>query len=201
MLRSVVIRGPGQRSNLDVRRTWSCPVCAQAQRHPFSVTSVRCGCTREGVPMKLAEEPRSPRIALRPDARAIIDRIQAGEVFERLTSPLVDSESGAGNWGSGDRRPPRQSNRDNRSDEPRDPPSPIEEQTPVEDMSQTAAAPATIESLPATTEPSPTTSAVLPIESPPVIAKVEATVKEQPVTKPAPPDDGFGAGIVDDPSQ
>ncbi len=201
MLRSVVIRGPGQRSNLDVRRTWSCPVCSQAQRHPFSITSVRCGCTREGVPMKLAEEPRSPRIALRADARAIIDRIQAGEVFERLTSPLVDSESGAGNWGGSDRRPPRQSSRDNRSDEPRDPPSPIEEQAPVEDESQTAIAPATIESSPATAEPSLATPAVLPVDLPPVVATVEADVKEQPVTKPAPPDDGFGAGILDDSSQ
>lgn len=52
------------------------------------VTSARCGCVREGVVMKLAEEPRSPRIALRTEARAIIDRIRAGEVIPRLISAL-----------------------------------------------------------------------------------------------------------------
>ena len=57
------------------------------------VTSVCCGCVRDGVPMKLAEEPRSPRIALRADARAVIDRIQAGEVIPRLVSALVTSHS------------------------------------------------------------------------------------------------------------
>ena len=96
LLRSSIIKGPGFRNDLDVRRVWQCPACGLTQRLMQDVTSARCGCVRDGVPMKLAEEPRSPRIALRADARAVIDRIQAGEVIPRLFSALGTSRSSDG---------------------------------------------------------------------------------------------------------
>lgn len=77
------------------------------------------------MPMKLAEEPRSPRIALRADARTVIDRLLAGEVIPRLVSALAPGRSNDGEPGStgnefdenGDRRSPRRPERQD-SDRP-----------------------------------------------------------------------------------
>ena len=43
--------------------------------------------------MKLVEELKSPRIALRPEARAVIDRLLAGEVIPRLVSALHPTQN------------------------------------------------------------------------------------------------------------
>ena len=89
------MKGPGVRTESDVRRVWRCPSCGQTQRESLELTFVRCGCVRAGMPMKLVEELKSPRLVLRPEARAVIDRLLAGEVIPRLVSALYppqDSE-------------------------------------------------------------------------------------------------------------
>lgn len=89
------MKGPGLRIDVDVRRVWRCPVCGQSQRLGLDFTAPRCPCVRDGVPMKLAEAQRPGRLALRPELRSMLDRIQAGEEFPRLTS-LVSSDSEGG---------------------------------------------------------------------------------------------------------
>ena len=78
--------------------------------------------------MKLAKEPRSPRIALRADVRAVIERIQAGEVIPRLVSALTPGRSNEGESGGmgndfdeeGNRRTPRRPERQESERPPRD---------------------------------------------------------------------------------
>ena len=89
------MKGPGLRIDVDVRRAWLCPVCGQGQRLTMDITAPRCLCVRDGVPMKLAEGQRPGRLALRLELRSMLDRIQGGEEFPRLASPL-DSESDGG---------------------------------------------------------------------------------------------------------
>ena len=127
---SIIIKGPGLRNDLDVRRVWRCPACGQTQRLTQDITSARCRCVRDGVSMKLVEEPRSPRVALRAEVRAVIDRLQAGEVIPRLVSAI--DESAVGDHGCGERRPPRQpyrpeSARPERPQEPRESTQPRDE--------------------------------------------------------------------------
>ncbi len=94
------MKGPGLRIDVDVRRAWRCPVCGQGQRLTMDITAPRCPCVRDGVPMKLAEGQRPVRLNLRPELRSMLDRIQAGEEFPRMTSPLTDdSEGGSGGYG------------------------------------------------------------------------------------------------------
>jgi hypothetical protein len=52
------MKGPGMRLDLDVRRVWECPECHRQMRSEGEVTSRICGCTRDGVPMRLVELPR-----------------------------------------------------------------------------------------------------------------------------------------------
>lgn len=109
------MKGPGVRIDIEVRRAWRCPVCGQNQRHTMDITHARCGCTREGVPMKLAEEQRPDRKALRPEVRAMLDRIQAGEQFPRMASTGgSDSDRPRGEGGDyrSNRRPPRRDHSD-----------------------------------------------------------------------------------------
>src|SRR5439155_10295624 len=124
---------------------------------------------REGVPMKLVEEPRSPRLALRAEVRAVIDRLQAGEVIPRRVSVLtadrrsdegIAGENGGVPPGS-NRRPPRQVYRQesNRPDR--------------RETSPAAAAAAAPTNAPPSAPPPPT-----------------ATPPEHP--------DGFAAGLTDD---
>ncbi|MBM3969753.1 MAG: hypothetical protein FJ302_07815 [Planctomycetes bacterium] len=104
------MKGPGLRIDVDVRRAWSCPVCGLGARLTMDITAPRCSCVRGGVPMKLAEGQRPGRLDLRPELRSMLDRIQAGEEFARMTSPLMeDAESGPGGYGSSKsrNRPPR----------------------------------------------------------------------------------------------
>lgn len=89
------MKGPGLRIDIDVRRAWRCPVCGQSQRLGLDITAPRCPCVRDGVPMKLVEEKRPDRKALRPELRSMLDRIQAGEEFPRMTS-LMSSEAESG---------------------------------------------------------------------------------------------------------
>jgi hypothetical protein len=46
-LASHLVKGPGLRANLDVRRVWRCPRCGRVARTPGAVTAVRCGCGDE----------------------------------------------------------------------------------------------------------------------------------------------------------
>ena len=94
------MKGPGLRIEIDVRRVWLCAVCGQGQRLTMDITAPRCFCVRDGVPMKLAEVRRSGRIDLRPELRSMLDRIQGGEEFPRMTSPLTEaSDGGPGGYG------------------------------------------------------------------------------------------------------
>lgn len=158
--------------------------------------------------MKLAEEPRSPRIALRTDARAVIDRIQAGEVIPRLVSALTPGRSNDGESGGmgndfdeegnrrSSRRPERQESERPPQDESRLPreeqrvaevePSreskriadPVADQTAVAEVSRAA---------------SPLQPLTPPISAEPVSAPVTA-----PISPPNADVDDFAAGIHDD---
>lgn len=162
------MKGPGLRIDIDVRRGWRCPVCGQSQRLTMDIIAPRCLCVRDGVPMKLVEGQRPGRLDLRPELRSMLDRIQGGDEFPRMTSPLTDDpEGGSGGYGGSKsrNRPPRPERSGGYADRaPREPP-PVEPQATVN------------------TEP----SAVPP--SPPVVA-------EPPSRSPVPPDeDNFGAGL------
>lgn len=174
------MKGPGLRIDVDVRRAWRCPVCGQGARLPLDITAPRCPCVRDGVPMKLAEGQRPGRLDLRPDLRSMLDRIQGGEEFPRMTSPLSSDSEGApreaglgGYGGSKPRnRPPRPERTGGQSDRP-----PREEPRPVTPQS---------------------------LETPKVIATPvpPLAVSEPPSPKPVSPvEDDFGAGLsADEPS-
>ena len=165
------MKGPGLRIEIDVRRAWRCPVCGQGARLTMDITAPRCPCVRDGVPMKLAEGQRPGRLDLRPELRSMLDRIQGGEEFPRMTSPLTeDSEGGSGGYGGSKsrNRPPRPE----RSGGDEDRPPPPREPRPA-DEPQAAV----------TTEP------IASSAPPPVIA-------EPPSQSPVPPaEDDFGAGL------
>lgn len=168
------MKGPGLRIEIDVRRAWRCPTCGQSQRLTMDITAPRCFCVRDGVPMKLVEGQRPDRLDLRPELRSMLDRIQGGEEFARMTSPLTDdSERGSHDGGSRPRdrppRPERSSGNENRP--PREP------------------RPAEAPQVAVTAEPM-----AVPVPS--------QVVAEPPPRSPASPDeDDFGAGLgVGEPS-
>jgi hypothetical protein len=53
------------RLELDIRRVWQCPACGKESRSEGQVVMKLCGCTREGVAMRLVELPR-PKPTVRP---------------------------------------------------------------------------------------------------------------------------------------
>lgn len=160
------MKGPGLRIDVDVRRAWLCPVCGQGQRLTMDITAPRCLCVRDGVPMKLAEGQRPGRLALRPELRSMLDRIQGGEEFPRLASPL-DSDGGSGGYGGSKsrNRSPRPERSGGYADRPPGEPQSVEPQA------------------------STTTDAIASPASPPAVA-------EPPPQSLVPPDgDDFGAGL------
>ena len=52
------MKGPGMRPDLDVRRVWRCPSCGRETRSDGQAVSRVCGCTKDGVAMRLVELPR-----------------------------------------------------------------------------------------------------------------------------------------------
>jgi hypothetical protein len=52
------MKGPGMRLELDVRRIWRCPACGREARSEGGVVAKVCGCTKDGVAMRLVELPR-----------------------------------------------------------------------------------------------------------------------------------------------
>ncbi len=57
------MKGPGFRRDLDVRRTWRCPICGTERKLPGDQTAVRCGCRPDGGWMTLvAERNAHPRV-------------------------------------------------------------------------------------------------------------------------------------------
>ncbi len=160
------MKGPGLRIDVDVRRAWLCPVCGQGQRLTMDITAPRCCCVRDGAPMKLAEGQRPGRLALRPELRSMLDRIQGGEEFPRLASPL-DSDGGSGGYGGSKsrNRSPRPERSGDYADRPPREPQSVEPQG------------------------STTTDAIASPAPPPAVA-------EPPPRPPVPPDgDDFGAGL------
>lgn len=159
------MKGPGLRIEIDVRRAWRCPVCGQGQRLTMDITAPRCFCVRDGVPMKLAEGQRPGRLALRPELRSMLDRIQGGEEFQRLASPL-DSDGGSGSHGGSKsrNRSPRPERSGGYADRPPSDSQPAEPQSTV------------------TTDPEFPLASTQPV----------ATATPQ---APALPDDDFGAGL------
>lgn len=160
------MKGPGLRIDVDVRRAWRCPVCGQGARLPMDSTAPRCPCVRDGVPMKLAEGQRPGRLALRPELRSMLDRIQGGEEFPRMTSPLSSDsegaprEAGSGGYGGSKprNRPPRPERTGGSSDRPPREPRPASPQN--SETPQAIAMPAQPQGVP---EPPPPKS-VLPAE-------------------------------------
>lgn len=192
------MKGPGLRIDVDVRRAWLCPVCGQGQRLTMDITAPRCLCVRDGVPMKLAEGQRPGRLDLRPELRSMLDRIQGGEEFPRMSSPLTsDSEGSPRDGGSGGyggaksrNRPPRPErsggDTDQRLREPRPPePQPAHrEADPPQQMDAPRAGSLTENN----SEPT------VPPES-------RQQPAAQPTLQPVPPtDDDFGAGLNSDDS-
>ena len=165
------MKGPGLRIEIDVRRAWRCPVCGQSARLTMDITAPRCPCVRDGVPMKLAEGQRPGRLDLRPDLRSMLDRIQGGEEFPRMTSPLTgESESGPGGYGGSKsrNRPPRPERSSDYADRPSREPRPEEPQGAV-----------TTEPM---ASPAPPQAVAEPTPRPPVSSD----------------EDDFGAGLVDE---
>ena len=159
------MKGPGLRIDVDVRRAWLCPVCGQGQRLTMDITAPRCLCVRDGVPLKLAEGQRPGRLALRPELRSMLDRIQGGEEFPRRASPL-DSDGGSGGYGGSKSRSrsPRPERSGGYADRPPGEPQSVEPQGEV------------------TTDPEIPLASTQPV--------VTATPQA-----PELPDDDFGAGL------
>ena len=53
------MKGPGMRLDLDIRRVWRCPACGREARSEGQIVTRFCGCTKEGVAMRLVELPRT----------------------------------------------------------------------------------------------------------------------------------------------
>ena len=187
------MKGPGLRIDVDVRRAWLCPVCGQGQRLTMDITAPRCLCVRDGVPMKLAEGQRPGRLSLRPELRSMLDRIQGGEEFSRMTSPLNSDSEGApregGPGGYGGAKSRNRPSRPERSDgdadrRPREP-RPPEPQQSVQEGEVPAEPRASSNS----------ESIVAPIASPVAQQEPTAPPPRTPVTQ---ADDDFGAGLSAD---
>ena len=164
--------------------------------------------------MKLAEEPRSPRIALRADVRAVIERIQAGEVIPRLVSALTPGRSNEGESGGmgndfdeeGNRRTPRRPERQESERPPRDEQQPARNEKRGDANSSPEAAPWD-ESRVAEVEPNQESmrtikavaeaSVVVPEPQPETLPTTAAPASVPAVQADADVDD-FAAGIHDD---
>jgi len=55
------MKGPGVRSDQDVRRLWRCPLCDKVTRTGGQVTSVSCQCNGQRTWMRLEKTPQRPR--------------------------------------------------------------------------------------------------------------------------------------------
>jgi hypothetical protein len=72
------MKGPGVRLDLDVRRVWRCPACGRETRSEGQVVLRLCGCTKEGIAMRLMELPRpmpTVRVPQPPSADADIPQL------------------------------------------------------------------------------------------------------------------------------
>lgn len=61
-----VMRGPGLRRTIDVRRVWRCPACGKESPTSGAVTSLRCRCETPGRFMQLMEPRRKVRPEMEP---------------------------------------------------------------------------------------------------------------------------------------
>jgi hypothetical protein len=143
-LRGGRMKGPGLRIDIDVRRAWKCPTCGRVLRLGLEVTAPRCFCVRDGVRMKLLEDPQWGKKLLRPEVRAVLERIQAGEAFPRLQSvipsdsPAIQSEGQSGDESvRPSNRPRRPERSERRSDRP-------PREAPPSDRALPAAPPASV---------------------------------------------------------
>ena len=77
-----LMRGPGMRHKLDVRRLWRCPRCGAERRLPADVTTVHCVCG-EAPFMQIVEPTRRVRpIPILPDTGC-----RPGACVARATQP------------------------------------------------------------------------------------------------------------------
>ena len=73
------MKGPGMRLELDVRRVWRCPTCGRESPFRGGRSAKLCGCTKEGVAMRLVELPRpKPTVG----TRSRIDREHIPELAD-----------------------------------------------------------------------------------------------------------------------
>ncbi len=61
------MKGPGMRLDLDIRRVWRCPACGREMRSEGKEVGRMCGCTKEGVAMRLVELPRPKPVVRIPE--------------------------------------------------------------------------------------------------------------------------------------
>jgi hypothetical protein len=55
------------RLDLDIRRVWRCPACSREMRSEGKEVGRTCGCTKEGVAMRLVELPRPKPVVRIPE--------------------------------------------------------------------------------------------------------------------------------------
>jgi hypothetical protein len=84
-LRSDLIKGPGLKVKLDVRRGWECPACGRRVQRQGDITAYQCHCQEPPVWMRLVEAQRENR----PYQPYIVPEIAADEL-------LVDEEPDPG---------------------------------------------------------------------------------------------------------
>jgi hypothetical protein len=109
---SGIIKGPGLRIEMDVRRCWRCPACGREARVPAWETAVRCECRSPGVWMKLIEPTPRPAPYVAPplyededspdtEQSSAESTESPGEELLEQSEPVVEAEgSGADQEGS-----------------------------------------------------------------------------------------------------
>jgi hypothetical protein len=69
------VKGPGLRNDLEIRRTWKCPLCGRTVKYLGNVVATICKCTDATIQMQLM-----------PDIR------KAPPKFEKVVIPLTEED-------------------------------------------------------------------------------------------------------------
>jgi|GEM_PF-3540526 len=101
---SGIIKGPGLRIEMDVRRCWRCPACGREARVPAWETALRCACRSPGVWMKLIEPTPRPTPYVAPPLYDDADT-HAPEEPEMEAAP-ADEPAGEAHSDNGPDAPP-----------------------------------------------------------------------------------------------
>lgn len=69
------MKGPGLRNDLEIRRTWKCPLCGRIAKYLGHIVAATCNCTNQTIQMQL-----------QPDVR------KAPPKFEKVVIPLTEED-------------------------------------------------------------------------------------------------------------